>query len=169
MEPLGGGYGFASAGDVEPSFLEQGNQRGEHLERRQVDVLDDHPPATRHGLGQRAGLPLELAGRRADDVGTEQRFRIRLRVQVQGDKVVVSSQRGNLLQHRALTSTRGSLQQQRFIPAQRQGYRAKVTPGASGGNHGAAAPVAHGGAPVVGTAPPANLHPADAHVAGRGG
>ena len=135
LKPLGGGHGLAPPGYVEPSLLQEGNQRGEHLERREVHVLDDDPTSARDSLGQRPGLPPELSGRGSDDVRPEQRLGIRLRVQVEDDEIFVARERCHLLEHRALTRARGALQEQGLVPAQRERHRAEVPRGAPGADH----------------------------------
>ena len=82
LEPVGGGDALASAGHVKTPLFQQRHERGEHLEGRLVDILDDDPPPVFHRLRQSAGLPRELTGRRADDVRPEQRLGVGLRVQV---------------------------------------------------------------------------------------
>ena len=171
LEPLRRGDGFPSTGHVQTPFFEKRDQRRQHFERREVHVLDHHPHALRHRLGQRARLPFELAGRRADDVRAEERFRIRLRVEVKRDEIGVSGGARHLLERRALPAPRGTLEEKRTTLAQRQRRRLEVTSSAPRLDHRAETARGGGrrGGRRVAAFATAQFHAADANVPGSRG
>eukprot|EP00982_Pelagococcus_subviridis_P002020 15649-Pelagococcus_subviridis.AAC.4 len=135
LKPARGDDALASSRDVKPPLLEQRHERGEHLERREVDVFDDDPGPVRDGARQRAGPPFKLPGRRAHDVGPQQRLAVRLRVQVQRHEVVVPRQARHLLQRRGLADARGAFQEERFPAAERERDGFEVFPRAARAHH----------------------------------